>query len=70
MEVLRYKRVSHATYLPDLVLAEVYLFRTIKEGLQIMQASSEEEIGEAVIDILRRMPTQNRKMLLPLGASM
>jgi hypothetical protein len=59
MEVLRCKRVPHPTYSPDLAIANFCLFGKIKEKFRTMQVSLKEEFVEAVIDILRRIPTQN-----------
>jgi hypothetical protein len=42
--------------LPDPVIADFSLFGIIQNEVRIMQASSEEEIMEAVTDILRRTP--------------
>jgi hypothetical protein len=53
IKLLRCKRVPHPAHSPGFVIANFYLFGKIKEGLRTMQASSGDEILEAVNGILK-----------------
>jgi hypothetical protein len=57
MTYLKCKRVAHALYSPDLAMVAFHLFNALKQALQDIDASDEEELKSEILTIFQGIPS-------------
>jgi hypothetical protein len=53
--------VSHPPYSPDLAIADFYLFIALKQKLQGIKASNNEELKSEILTIFQGIPSDDLK---------